>query len=145
MTPVKWPASSFFPLSYFPSIFQEQTVTRATALYQLENEPIARWMGNPFKERRRGQGLQRREAEKDVVVVSFLCHQLSLSLKRWDQSENVCAMISVEQNLIPVPSSHQESFERNFPGILLQKLEQYENCQFTFMHSHLPLETPDNC
>lgn len=103
----------------------------------MDGEPIQ------IREKKRGeQGLQRRDAEKDAVVVSFLCRQLSLSLKRWDQSGNVCVMISVEQNLIPVPSSHQESFQRNF---LLQKLEQYESSQFTFMHSHLPLEPPDNC
>lgn len=106
---------------------------------QMDGEPIQ------IREKRGEQGLQRRDAEKDVVVVSFLCRQLSLSLKHWDQSENVCVMTSVEQNLIPVPSSHQESRQINFPGILLQKLEQYENSQFTFMHSHLPLETPDNC
>lgn len=48
MTPAQWPVSSFFPLSYFLSIFQEQIVTRATACVpngeltnsQMDGEPI---------------------------------------------------------------------------------------------------------
>lgn len=48
MTPAQWPASSFFPLTYFLSIFQEQTVTRANACVpngevtnsQMDGEPI---------------------------------------------------------------------------------------------------------
>lgn len=80
MTPAQWPASSFFPLSYFLSIFQEQTVTRATACVptgelannQMDGEPIQ----IREKEKRGEQGPQRRDVEKDVVLVSLLCHQL---------------------------------------------------------------------
>lgn len=48
MTPAQWAASSFFPLSYFLSTFQKQTVTRATAWLptgeltnsQMDGEPL---------------------------------------------------------------------------------------------------------
>lgn len=55
--------------------------------------------------------------------------------------ERVCNDFSPTE---PDPCA-QQSFQRHFPGIRLQKLEQYENSQFTFMISHLLLETPDNC
>lgn len=67
---------------------------------QMDGEPIQ------IREKRGEQGLQRRDAEKDVVVVSFLCRQLSLSLKHWDQSENVCNDFSRTE---PDPCAQQSS------------------------------------
>lgn len=81
--------------------------------------------------------------EENVVVVSFLSPVVTIVETPGSTRERVCNDFTRTE---PDPRA-QQSFQRNFPGILLQKLEQYKkrNSPFTFMYSHLPLETPDNC